>query len=137
MKRVIVYLFAGIIVAGVVIAHAETDISVSSMPPVVVETSPKAGDIAVDPFLKEIHVTFSKDMMTNNMWSWVMISQESFPKIIGEVHYLKDKRTCVAPVKLEPGKTYTIWFNSAKHNAFRDENNNPAVPYLLEFKTKE
>ena len=66
MKRVIVYLFAGIIVAGVVIAQAETDISVSSMPPVVVETSPKSGDTAVDPFLKEIHVTFSKDMMTKS-----------------------------------------------------------------------
>jgi len=137
MKRIIVSLFAGIIVAGVVIAQAETEISVRPMPPVVVATSPKAGDTAVDPSIKEIHVTFSKDMMTNTMWSWVMISQESFPTITGEVHYLKDKRTCVAPVKLEPGKTYAIWFNSVKHNAFRDKNNNPAVPYLLEFKTKE
>ena len=137
MKRIIMSLSIGIIVAGVVIAQAETDISVSSMPPVVVETSPKAGDIAVDPFLKEIHVTFSKNMMTNNMWSWVMVSQESFPKIIGEVHYLKDNRTCVAPVKLEPGKTYAIWFNSSQYNAFRDERNSPAVPYLLVFQTKK
>jgi hypothetical protein len=137
MKQVIMSLVIGIIVAGVVIAQAETEMSVGSMPPVVVETSPKAGDTAVDPSIKEIHVTFSKDMLTNNMWSWVMVSQESFPTITGEVRYLKDKRTCVAPVKLEPGKTYAIWFNSAKHNAFRDENNNPAVPYLLVFKTKE
>ena len=70
MKRVIVSLFIGIIVAGVVIAQAETEISGSSMPPVVVKTSPQSGDTAVDPSLKEIHVTFSKDMMTNNMWSW-------------------------------------------------------------------
>ena len=137
MKRAILSLFTGILVAGVGVAQAETEMSVSAMPPVVVKTSPKAGDTAVDPSLKEIHVTFSKDMMTHNMWSWVMVSQESFPKIIGDVHYLKDKRTCVAPVKLEPGKTYAIWFNSVKHNAFRDVNNNPAVPYLLEFKTKE
>ena len=137
MKRVTVYLFAGIIIAAVVTNQAETEMSMSSMPPVVVETAPKAGDTAVDPSIKEIHVTFSKDMMTNNMWSWVMVSQESFPKITGEVHYLKDKRTCVAPVKLEPGKTYAIWFNSSQYKAFRDENNNPAVPYLLEFKTKE
>ena len=113
MKRVIVSLFAVIVVAGVIIAQAGTEMSVSSMPPVVVETSPKSGNTAVDPSLKEIHVTFSKNMMTNNMWSWVMVSQESFPKIIGEVHYLKDKRTCVAPVKLAPGKTYAIWFNSS------------------------
>ena len=137
MKRVIMSLFIGIIVAGVVIAQAGTEMSVSSMPPVVVETSPKSGNTAVDPSLKEIHVTFSKNMMTNNMWSWVMLSQEYFPKIIGEVHYLKDKRTCVAPVKLEPGKTYAIWFNSSQYNAFRDENNNPAVPYLLVFQTKK
>lgn len=137
MKRVIISLFTGIIVAGVVPVQAETEMSVSSMPPVVVATSPRAGDTAVDPLIKEIHVTFSKDMMTNNMWSWVMVSKESFPKITGEVHYLKDKRTCIAPVKLEPGKTYAIWFNSAQHNAFRDENSNPAVPYLLVFKTKE
>lgn len=137
MKRVFISLFIGIIVTGVVIAQAETEMSVSSMPPVVVATFPRAGDTAVDPSIKEIHVTFSKDMMTNNMWSWVMVSQESFPTITGEVHYLTDKRTCVAPVKLEPGKTYAIWFNSANHNAFRDENNNPAVPYLLVFQTKE
>ena len=137
MKRVIMFLVTGIIVAGAVIVQAETEMSVGSMPPVVVATSPKAGDTAVDPSIKEIHVTFSKDMLTNTMWSWVMVSQESFPTITGEVHYLNDKRTCVAPVKLEPGKTYAIWFNSAKYNAFRDENNNPAVPYLLVFKTKK
>jgi RNA polymerase sigma-70 factor (ECF subfamily) len=75
--------------------------------------------------------------MTKDMWSWVMISKESFPIISGEVKYLKDNRTCVAPVNLEPGKTYAIWFNSEKYNAFRDTYNNPAVPYLLVFQTKE
>jgi TPR repeat protein len=36
-----------------------------------------------------------------------------------------------------PGKTYAIWFNSKKFNAFRDTDNNPAIPYLLVFQTKE
>ncbi len=75
-------------------------------------------------------------MMTKDMWSWVMVSKESFPNISGEVKYLKDKKTCVAPVNLEPGKTYVIWFNSEKYNAFRDTDNNPAVPYLLVFQTR-
>ncbi len=104
--------------------------------PRVVKTSPETGDMAVDPSTKEITVTFSENMMTDNMWSWVMASKETFPQINGQVHYLDDKRTCVAPVELESGKTYVIWFNSHQNNAFRDVDNNPAIPYLLEFKTK-
>ena len=38
---------------------------------------------------------------------------------------------------LAPGKTYAIWFNSKKFYAFRDTDNNPAIPYLLVFHTKE
>ncbi len=104
-------------------------------PPVVVKTVPKAGDTNVDPSLSRIEVTFSQDMMTKDMWSWVMESKATFPKITGQVHYLDDNRTCVAPVKLEPGKEYVIWFNSKKHNAFRNTDNVPAVPYRLRFKT--
>jgi hypothetical protein len=48
----------------------------------------------------------------------------------------KDQRTCVLPVKLEPGKTYAIWVNSEKFNNFKDVGGRSAVPYLLGFKTK-
>jgi hypothetical protein len=136
MRRVAIILLAGVWMIAVGIVHAENIITVKSMPPVVVKTFPQAGETAVDPSIKEISVTFSKEMMTKDMWSWVMVSKESFPNISGEVKYLKDKRTCVAPVNLEPGKTYTIWFNSEKYNAFRDTDNNPAVPYLLVFQTR-
>lgn len=137
MKRVVMLLAAGIIMASIIIAQAHAEISVKSMPPVVVKTFPQAGDTSVDPSIDKLSVTFSKDMMTDKMWSWVMISKESFPDITGEAHYLKDKRTSVLPVKLKPGKTYAIWFNSQKYNAFRDTNNNAAVPYLLVFKTRK
>ena len=36
----------------------------------------------------------------------------------------------------QPGKTYVLWINTQKHNAFRDTRGNPAVPYLLVFQTK-
>ena len=123
--------------AGIVLAGG--GISVQSMPPVVVESFPQAGDTKVDPAISEVRVTFSKDMMTNNMWSWVIHTKGSFPEIAGEVRYLADGRTCVAPVKLYPGRKYAIWFNSPnyRHNAFRDRANNPAVPYLLVFETSE
>jgi len=137
MRRVVMMLLAGVLAIGVGIVQAESKITVKSMPPVVVKTFPQAGETAVDPSIKKISVTFSKEMMTKNMWSWVMVSKESFPNISGKIKYLKDKRTCVASVNLEPGKTYVIWFNSGKNNAFRDTDNNPAVPYLLVFQTRE
>lgn len=98
----------------------------------VVRTVPQSGDLAVDPTLKEISVTFSKDMTTVEMWSWAEITPDSFPKLAGKPHYLGDRRTCVLPVKLEPGRTYAIWVNSARHDNFRDQGNRPAVPYLLQ-----
>ena len=137
MLRVMMIFLAGIFIMNVTVVQAENKISVDSMPPVIVNTLPQAGDTDVDPAIKEIRVTFSKEMMTQDMWSWVIVSKESFPQIVGDVRYLNDKRTCIAPVKLEAGKTYAIWFNSAKYNAFRDRNNNPAIPYLLVFQTRE
>jgi hypothetical protein len=112
-------------------------VSVKSMPPSVIKTVPQSGDIAVDPALGEIKVTFSKDMMTDRMWAFCQISNETSPEKAGEIHYLPDKRTCVMPVKLEPGKAYVIWCNRGQNNSFRDTGNNPAVPYLLVFETKK
>ncbi len=130
-----------IMVAGLVavakVCFAGAPVSVDSLPPVVVRSVPVAGDLAVDPSLGEIRVTFSKDMTTEKMWSWVQVSADSFPKVTGEARYLEDRRTCVLPVKLEPGKTYVIWVNSDKHDAFRDAQGHSAVPYLLAFQTRK
>lgn len=125
------------IVAGISFAQTGKDVSVKSMPPVVIKTFPVAGDTQVDPALKEIRVTFSKNMMTNNQWSWVMMSKETFPEISGDIKFLSDKRTNVLPVKLKPGKTYVIWLNQGKYNYFKDENGQSAVPYLLVFQTRK
>ena len=125
---------AFILVAFALAAQAP---SAASMPPVVVSTVPQSGDLAVDPAIKEIRVTFSKEMMTNEMWSWVQVNEATFPKVVAKSHYLQDKRTCVLPVKLEPGNSYIIWVNSESHNSFRDLANRPAVPYLLAFQTRQ
>lgn len=109
--------------------------SVKSLPPVVVKTVPQSGDTAVNAKLKKIKITFSKDMQTKNMWSFVQVSKDSFPKV-GKPKYA-NPRTIVLPVTLQPKKTYAIWINSSgKQNAFRDVDNHPAVPYLLVFETK-
>jgi hypothetical protein len=113
-------------------------ISVSTLPPVVVETSPRAGDQAVDPLLSEVRVTFSKEMSTSNSWSWVIHTKETFPEIAGKVHYVS-ARTNVLPVRLQPGRTYALWLNSpnGKFKGFRDSTNIPTLPYLLVFQTRK
>jgi RNA polymerase sigma factor (sigma-70 family) len=116
----------------------DDSITVEKVPPVVVKTSPVAGTPDVDPSVSEIKVTFSKEMMDES-WSWSQLSDDTFPKTVGEkpIHYEKDKRTCVLKVKLEPGKTYAIWVNSDNFKNFKDADGRPAVPYLLVFKTKK
>ena len=134
MKRVTVSVLAAMVVAAAG-AQEQTEITVKSMPPSVIQTVPQAGDTEVDPSIKEISVTFSKEMLTDRMWAVCQISNETFPKTGKNIHYLNDKRTCVVPVDLEPEKTYVLWFNRGKFNSFRDTDNNPAVPYLLVFRT--
>lgn len=135
MKRMPVILVT--LVGGLIGAAARADdITLETVPPVVVKTVPEAGAGEVDPKLTEIKVTFSKDMQDAS-WSWATLSKESFPKMDGKPKYLADKRTCVLPVKLEPGKTYAIWVNSEKFGNFKDADGRSAVPYLLVFKTKK
>ena len=137
MKTISLLIIAASLLATVALAQPAKEISLKTMPPSVVKTVPQAGDSAVDPALKEITVTFSKDMNTNRMWAVCQISKETFPETAGQIHYLSDQRTCVVPVKLEPGKTYVLWFNRGQFNSFRDTENNPSVPYLLVFATRK
>jgi RNA polymerase sigma-70 factor (ECF subfamily) len=111
------------------------EITLESAPPVVVKTIPEAGVSDVDPSTKEIRVTFSQPMRDGG-WSWSTASKATFPQTTGKPKYLEDRRTCVLPVKLEPGRTYAIWLNSQRFRNFRGANGEPAVPYLLVFKTK-
>ena len=139
MKIVVTVVLAACSLAAIAGAEDKTKFTVEGMPPSVVKTVPQSGNLAVDPSLDEISVTFSKNMMTERMWAVVQVSKDHFPKITKTgkgIRYLDDKRTCVVPVKLEPGRTYVLWFNRGKFNSFRDTKSNPAVPYLLVFRTK-
>jgi hypothetical protein len=110
------------------------EVSIDNLPPSVVKTVPQCGAINVDPNLNEISVVFSKDML-DRAWSFVRISPESFPKLVGKPHFAQDKRTCVVKVALEPDKTYALWLNSESYRNFKDSDQRPAVPYLLVFRT--
>jgi hypothetical protein len=104
--------------------------------PHVVETAPQHNAKDVDPATAEIRVTFDKPM-TDQSWSWVRSSSNDFPESTGEVHYLDNMKTCVMPVKLEAGKKYTVWFNTANYQNFKDADGRPAEPHLLTFTTRE
>lgn len=112
------------------------DVTLESVPPVVVKSTPQAGSDDVDPQLTEIRATFSK-RMTDQSWSWSTYTKDSFPKVDGKPRYLEDGRTCVLPVKLEPGRTYAIWLNSDRFKSFKDADGSPAIPYLLVFRTRK
>lgn len=110
------------------------ELTVESAPPVVIKAVPEPGSIDVDPGLKEIKVTFSKEMTDGN-WSWTNPSQK-FPKS-GKPSYDEKKRTCSLPITLEPGKEYVIGVNGGRYMNFKDANNRPALPYLIVFRTRE
>ena len=74
--------------------------------------------------------------MTDASWSWSTAWENSTPEFIGQPHYEAGGRTCVAKVKLEPGRTYAFWLNSENFHNFQDRDGRPAVPYLLIFQTK-
>jgi RNA polymerase sigma-70 factor (ECF subfamily) len=137
MKRTCQAAFAIALIAlcGMIHVANDDDITVAAVPPVVVSTTPEAGTEDVDPATTEIHVKFSKDMQDGS-WSWSTASKSTFPEMTGKPHYEDDHRTCVASVKLEPGRTYAIWLNSGKFGNFKDANGRSAVPYLLVFSTK-
>ena len=75
MHRVVFILLAGMFAIGVGGVQAENEIAIESMPPVVVKTFPQAGDTAVDPSIKEIRVTFSKDMMTKEIRYYIIVEK--------------------------------------------------------------
>ena len=136
-KQIMGITLAATVLAFAAMAQTARQVSVKAMPPSVVKTVPPAGATDVDPELTELSFTFSKDMMDGS-WSACQISDETFPKSgDGKMHYLPDKRTCVMPVKLEPGKTYVIWLNRNQFQNFKDTNRNPSVPYLLVFQTRK
>jgi RNA polymerase sigma-70 factor (ECF subfamily) len=107
----------------------------ADFPPVVLEVLPELGSVNVDPGLREVRITFSKKMMDQS-WSLTEGTQYAVPQVRGKIHYDRTQRTCVIPVALEPGKTYVWGVNSERFRNFKDTDGNPALPYLVVFKTR-
>jgi hypothetical protein len=132
MKRLVIV--AIVVTASCTLAWSaeQQEMSVAALPPVVVKTVPQSGDTKVDPSITEIKGTFSKKMTTGENYSWAG-AEDSW--VTGKARWLADGRTCVLPVKLEPGKTYVVWLNSPSFRNFRDTRGQSGIPYLLVFET--
>ncbi|MCP4148424.1 MAG: Ig-like domain-containing protein [bacterium] len=104
--------------------------------PFVIETFPKHGLTNVDPSVTAISVTFSKPMYTGD-YAYGNDYRAKFPTNTGKPYYSKDAKKHSFPVKLEPNTKYILWINSHKLIGFKDKTGNPAIPFILVFKTRK
>ena len=112
---------------------ASEDLIEKLKPPVVVDFNPPNGAIDVDPNLTAISVTFNRQM--NGDMSWVG-GKHNFPRIIGQVTWDDQKRTCTMPVKLRSNQVYKLAINSIQFKNFCSEEGIPVEPTPYEFKTR-
>jgi beta-lactamase regulating signal transducer with metallopeptidase domain len=102
--------------------------------PRIVKTSPPIGAKDVDPAIKEITITFDRDMAGGFSWTG---GPPDFPQgRTGEKPTWRDKRTCALPVSLEAGKYYRVGINSQSHQNFRSAAGVSAKPTSFYFTTK-
>lgn len=101
--------------------------------PRVVKAAPDDGATAVDPALRELRVTFDRDMDTRGMS--IVGGGPTFPADpAGKARWV-DARTNVLPLRLGPNQSYQLSINSARFQNFRDTRGKAAVPYPIRFRT--
>lgn len=105
----------------------------SGPPPRVVEAIPKPGQTKISADLREIRVTFDRDMQHGMSWTG---GPPNFPPLdpSRKAHWI-DARTCVLPVKLEEGRYYRLGINSTSHRNFRSVGGVSAAPSSIYFTT--
>jgi beta-lactamase regulating signal transducer with metallopeptidase domain len=106
----------------------------SSTTPKILSTTPKVGATDVDPALKEITVSFDRDM--GGGYSWTGGGPDYPPTPEEAKVQWRDKRTCVLPVRLEAGHYYRVGINSTSYQNFRSAAGSPALPSALFFTTQ-
>lgn len=101
--------------------------------PRVVWTMPENDAQSVDAATTELRVTFDQPMRRD--MSFVVVGSKSmFPEVAGKPQWISDT-TIVLPVKLKPGRKYSLGINSERYQSFRGTNGLSAVPYPISFYT--
>ena len=115
---------------------SQSNSDTNSAAPKVVDTSPKAGDVNVDPATYELTITFDKEMTPDSYSIVKNTTIGQFPELIGKPVISGDKKTYTQKVKLQPKTNYYISVNSSQFTNFKDSNGVSATPYVLEFETR-
>lgn len=102
--------------------------------PAIVEMVPADAAVNVDPSLGELRVTFDRPMAPG--FSWVG-GGERYPEVLGVARWSDDRKSCILPVKLRPGRDYELSLNSKYIQNFRDPSGAPLEPTEWKFRTKE
>jgi hypothetical protein len=97
--------------------------------PRIIETVPKVAATDVDPGLREIRVTFDRDMATGMSWT----SGSHFPPATPGRWI--DRRTCVLPVTLAKGTYYRVGINSSRYRNFKANDSTPVPAAAIYFVT--
>lgn len=134
--RGVVLSVMGRILLAALVAVAGCSPASNEPKPMVVDTTPKNGDLKVDPGLDRVSITFDSTMLDES-WSWVHATELPFPKASGEPFFDAARRTANLPVILQPKTRYEIRINSEAFQNFQSENGVPAEPYVLQFETGE
>jgi len=129
----------GCLVAGVALAQAQNETPGASSqppsgPPRILKTSPKIGAAEVDPAVKEITVTFDRDMGGGMSWTGGGPDFPTGPE--DQKAHWKDKRTCVLPATLQAAHYYRVGINSKSFQNFRSADGTPANPAAIYFCTQ-
>lgn len=94
---------------------------------------PPLGATDVDPARTTMSVTFDRPMDRDG-WAWVVESQDNAPEV-GDSSWDFTAITNTAQVKLQPGRTYVVWINSAQYPYFRDVQGHTLPPIRWTFTT--
>ena len=100
--------------------------------PQVVELIPANGAVDVDPGIKEMRITFDRDMSTRG-WS-LCGGGPSFPEVQGQLRW-KNKRTLIVKIRLRPDHDYSLRLNCSGAHKFQSAAGTALVPVPWSFST--
>lgn len=108
--------------------------AVIAAPPRAVSIVPAPGSTDVDPQTTAIVAQFDQDMGGGMSWTG---GGPMFPAVdeSAKAGWI-NPRTCVLPVKLQPGKAYRLGLNAPSYQNFRSAAGEPLAPQIITFATK-
>jgi beta-lactamase regulating signal transducer with metallopeptidase domain len=116
---------------------ATPDTIARTLAPQAVTFDPPNGAQAVSASVKEVRVTFNVPMGDGCSWCTASDLGTDFPKGVPgkDVYWTDDRKTCVLPVTLKPGKTYRLSLNDPDYKNFQNDAGVPLEPVAYTFTT--